>query len=157
MKLQEKARRAAFSSSGSALLAAPTIRNGQAWVMTASQIRCAADEVRPNTAWNSAGWQSAGKMERNYAYEYRAQLAQRFDVFDHAFSLLRIGHPPKACAKIIEHVLRFISSWNDRGDRRVTENEFQEELAPAFAVEFRGPIRQLLAQGGAEKPPSAER
>ena len=50
------------------------------------------------------------------AQEHPAGLTQQLDIFDHTFSFLRIGHPPKSRAEIVGHVLRFVGSWDDRGN-----------------------------------------
>src|SRR5258706_15011608 len=80
-----------------------------------------------------------------------------FHILDHPFALFGIGQPPAPGAEIVDHMLGFAGAGNGGGDRRMAENEFQEELAPACAIELGRPVRQLPAQRRAEQPSAAER
>ena len=54
----------------------------------------------------------------------------------HALALGRIRQAAEACGNVVLHVLRLSRAGYHSGDGGVAENELEEELAPAAAIDL---------------------
>src|ERR1700742_1075185 len=56
-----------------------------------------------------------------------------------------VRHPPGAGAGIVGHVIRIAGSWYRAGDGGMTDDELEQELRPARAIDLCGPIGEGAA------------
>ena len=71
----------------------------------------------------------------------RALIEQR----DHARTHFRIRNPAVSRPHIVQQMRQFVGRRNDAADRRMRNDELQEQLAPARAIDLRCPVWQRFA------------
>jgi hypothetical protein len=52
-----------------------------------------------------------------------------------------VRHRPETGLDVIAHMFGLPGSGNDASDSRVAEHEFEQDLSPALAANFAGPVR----------------
>ncbi len=72
-------------------------------------------------------------------------------VLHHAPPHSRIGQALQSRAHVVHQVIRVARGGNGAGHRRMGKDELEKKPRPAIAVEFPGPLGQLLALHGPEQ------
>src|SRR5262245_13072499 len=74
----------------------------------------------------------------------------------HAPALRLLGEAARAGGEVVAHVLGPRRAGDHAGDGGMAQDVLEEELAPACAVELRGPLGQRLAADLGEERAAAE-
>ena len=84
------------------------------------------------------------------AYRAASKLAG-IPEFANFLALSGAREPPEPGAEIVLHVIGVIRRRDDTSHGGLGKNIFEEQLRPAFAVEFGGPIRKGASANTAEQ------
>src|SRR6185436_7294239 len=87
----------------------------------------------------------------------RSMSGERLPVLNDPFAHCRVRQCAAAGIEVVDHVFRLVGTGNDGGDRRVSEDELEEELRPGLRAEFGGEVRQRSVARLAEQRIAAER
>src|SRR5262245_9563455 len=83
--------------------------------------------------------------------------SEPLDVSDHARAQGRIGQAVIGGAHVLAHVIHPRRRGDGAGDRRMRNDELEQELRPVGAIDLRGPCRQRMTLYPSDQLALAER